>query len=506
MNIAFRVDASIRIGTGHVMRCLALADLLRRSSVQVRFMCRRLTGNIIRVIMAQGFPVSELPLEKSALDHDDVPSPEWQDPEWRTDADQTSVALADTHSPVDWIIVDNYALAASWETRMRAIAKHIMVIDDLANRPHDCDALLDQNFNSGMSARYDKLIHSNCTRMLGPRYALLRPEFRVLRQNLRQRDGRIRRILVFFGGTDPGNETAKALRAIESLARDDITTDVVAGVANPNFDGLKAFCSRLPRIQLHREVPDMAELMANADLAIGAPGSTTWERCCLGLPTILISLAMNQESAAQALAKGGYAIYLGKSESVTADSISAVLRELFVAPDWVLSLSRACADLVDGRGTERALRVFDTNFIALHLAEASDCDHIYQWRNAEETRRYSHQTTAIPRVEHKQWFQQVLGDPTRILLIGKRGGQPVGVLRYDCEGSRCTVSIYLVPGQHGRGYGPRMLCAGHEWLKVNHPELKFIRAEVLPDNLASAEAFLQAGYYHDSDAYVKHLY
>ena len=505
MNVVFRADSSRRIGTGHVMRCLTLADHLRRAGARVRFVCRHFTGNISRVIVARGFPVSELPAHGSALAHGDVPSPEWQDPEWRTDADQTSAALADTHSPVDWIIVDSYALAAPWEARMRTVARHSMAIDDLANRPHDCDVLLDQNFNSGMSTRYDELIPSNCRRLLGPRYALLRPEFPGARQKLRQRDGCIRRILVFLGGTDPGNETAKALRAIEDLARDDIAIDVVAGAANANIENLQAICSRLPHALLHRGVANMAELMARADLAIGAPGSTTWERCCLGLPAILISLAMNQESSALALAAGGYAIYLGKSESVSADSICAVLQGLLADPNRVSSLSRACAGLVDGRGTERVARAADADPISLRPAGKGDSDRIYEWRNAEETRRYSHQTTVIPPAEHQVWFQRVLGDPTRILFIGECGGQPVGVLRYDCKGPHCTVSIYLVPGQYGRGYGPRLLSAGHEWLKANRPELKSTRAEVLTENLASAEAFLQAGYHRDGDAYAKHL-
>lgn len=225
----------------------------------------------------------------------------------------------------------------------------------------------------------------------------------------------------------------------------------------------------------------------------------------MGLPTILISLAMNQESAAQALADGRYAIYLGKSESVSIDMIRAAMNDLLRSPEQVKELSLSCAKLVDGRGIDRVVRTLEPVAITVHPAQARHCEQIYQWRNAEETRRHAHDPKPIPWERHRAWFDGVLRDPLRALLIAERAQQPVGVLRYDCEGSRCTVSIYLVPGQHGHGYGPRVLCVGHEWLKANRPDVTTVRAEILPDNLDSAEAFRQAGYRGDSNVYLKHL-
>jgi UDP-2,4-diacetamido-2,4,6-trideoxy-beta-L-altropyranose hydrolase len=350
MNVVFRADASLAIGRGHVMRCLTLAENLRTRGDTARFICRPYHGNLVALIKARGHEALTLPLNGQG----DVPSAEWLDPDWERDAAQTMAALANQPAPADWLVVDTYALGARWERALRCAARRIMVIDDITNRAHDCEIVLDQNLHRDMNRRHDGLVPSGCRRLLGPRYALLRREFSDVRAHLRERDGVVRRILIFFGGGDSSGESIKALAAVTRLRRPDIEIDVILGAGGPNAQRVRSACAALPRARLHVDPPGMAQLMAAADLSIGAAGSTAWERCCVGLPSIVISLAMNQESIARGLADHGLGIYLGNREVVTSDGIEDALRELLTDSGKVARLSRACAELVDGMGTARA--------------------------------------------------------------------------------------------------------------------------------------------------------
>lgn len=493
------------------MRCLTLATRLAAEGASVSFVCREHAGNMCNTIRNRWkFTVHGLALKpewaacKSGVGMNEHAG--WLGADWEDDAQETIQAISSQSDNVNWLIVDHYALDERWENKVRPFSSNLMVIDDLADRRHDCDVLLDQNLHSRVAAaRYDKLIPSDCRRLLGPRYALLRPEFLDARAALKARDGSVRRLLVFFGGVDANNETGKALEAIRSLDRPDIAVDVIVGSANSNLEDIRSKCIGLPNAKLHCDPNNIAALISNADLAIGATGATSWERCCLGLPAVVVSLAPNQESIARALSDNGLAIYLGKRQAVTAGMITKAIEEFLRSPAHLQKVSLKCAELADGHGTERVARALDARPISLRLAQVDDSNQIYRWRNAEETRRYSHQTSVIPVAEHQEWIERVLTDPARLILIGECDGQPVGVIRYDREGQHCTISIYLVPGQHRQGHGPRLLRAGHEWLKTHRPELKSIRAEVLPENRPSAEAFLQTGYRYDGRAYVKTL-
>ncbi|MCE9639654.1 MAG: UDP-2,4-diacetamido-2,4,6-trideoxy-beta-L-altropyranose hydrolase, partial [Betaproteobacteria bacterium] len=360
--VAIRVDASTAIGSGHVMRCLSLAAELTTAGAEVRFICREHAGNLCDTIADQGgYEVHRLPAAQHTHDDDSgkkLAHAAWLGTDWADDAAQTATAIAAHEKKPDWLVVDHYALDARWESVLRSSAHNVMVIDDLADRPHACDLLLDQNLHRELGARYDGLIPSSCQLLLGPRYALLRPEFRAARTQLRNRDGTVQRILVFFGGVDAGNETAKALRAIAASGAN-VVVDVILGPSSPHVESTRALCATLPRARLHHAPRNIAQLMSSADLAIGATGATTWERCCLGLPAIVISLAQNQESIAHALADGSLAVYLGASAAVTPDMIAAALLELMRDPSRVAAMSRACAEITDGNGAARVARMFD---------------------------------------------------------------------------------------------------------------------------------------------------
>jgi len=354
-NLIIRADASVQIGTGHVMRCLTLADELRGRGAEAIFVCREFDGNLCGYIEKKGYIVHRLPVfnEKEHKIEGKLKHAAWLGADWQTDARQVEEIINSLGTTPDWLVVDHYALDEKWERYLRPYCKKIMAIDDIADRPHDCDLLLDQNFYENLESRYDSLVPPICKKLLGPKYALLRSEFRETRKNLRKRDGRVRRIMIFFGGSDPTNETAKALEAIRMLNRPDIAVDVVVGSANPNKDKINQLCAAMTNVVYHCQVENIARLMADADLFIGGGGSTTWERCCLGLPSMVISIAANQDNIIRNVADVGGGIFLGRTQQVTVDDILAVLKKILNDKQVLQSLSQKDIQLVDGFGIER---------------------------------------------------------------------------------------------------------------------------------------------------------
>jgi UDP-2,4-diacetamido-2,4,6-trideoxy-beta-L-altropyranose hydrolase len=333
MKVLIRADSSLEIGTGHLVRCLALADRLRGSGVAVSFACREDKGNVTELATRKGYQVHCLPAG-IGLDED---------------RELTGRILSMRH--VDWLLVDHYALDISWESPLRRLVKNIMVIDDLANRRHDCDILLDQNYMP--EGRYDEIVPRGCVRLIGPKYALLRPQFLKARETMMERTGEVKKILVFMGGTDPFNETGKALRAIRLLSRPDIVTDVVSSHSCPHLSQIHVASMGMQNTFLHVDVQNMAELMSNADLAIGAGGTATWERCSLGLPSLVITIADNQVEVAKRLADDGYIFYAGCREDIGDAFLFGELHFILGHPEILMRTSLRVRNLVDGEGVER---------------------------------------------------------------------------------------------------------------------------------------------------------
>lgn len=338
----------MEIGTGHVMRCVTLAEALQRHGADVAFVCRDLPGNLLDWLRQKGFNTVTLP---DALENPNL-------------AELETIRQWAGPAPIDWLVVDHYGLDASWETRQRPVCQQILAIDDLANRPHDCDLLLDQNDLDPQSNRYKALIPEYGQLLLGPGFALLRPEFLKNRNELltTQRNSadlasQAMRLLVFFGGSDPTGECFKALDALQALPTgNSIHVDLVAGASNPRFEALQMRCNSLPQVRLHRQISDMAYLMSQADLSIGAGGTTSWERFCLGLPSIIVAVADNQVEISKNLAQAGYQLYLGESAQVTPTQLCDALRQLIENPEQRQELSTRGMALVDGQGVERVIQ------------------------------------------------------------------------------------------------------------------------------------------------------
>lgn len=340
MKIVIRTDSSRHIGSGHIMRCLTLAEFLRRIGAEVSFICRDLPGNVACLAEQSGFPVHWLNL----TDHDN----------WEGDAFATATVVGQGQLP-EWLIVDHYGLDARWERILRPFVQRVMVIDDLANREHVCNILLDANFYLQLEARYEKIVPPDTRLLLGPKFSLLRSEFSQVKRK-GQCDGSIKRILAFFGGSDPSNETEKLLAALQYLPERSFGLDVVVGAGNPLRYEIERQCALLENVRFFCQLNTIAALMVQADLAIGAGGTTLWERCYLGLPSIVIAVADNQVETAQALASVGAIRYLGFHSAVNAEGIAAAISEFLAAPDALLTLSRKAKEVVHGSGTEAVVR------------------------------------------------------------------------------------------------------------------------------------------------------
>lgn len=508
--IAIRCDASPRVGTGHVARCVALARALRSRGAEVEMLSRDLPDRIRKLLVdGAGVTLRALPPAISAARDTDGPAlahAGWLDGSQLADAEQCARILAEGPR-TGWLVVDHYALDARWERRMRAAADRILAIDDLADRDHDCDALLDQNFFPEAESRYTGHVPPRAQLMCGPKYALLREEFARARGAHSPRDGRLRRVFVCFGSFDPAGQTLRALEAIDAAAIEGVAVDVAIGDDNPRRGAIEAFCRTRPYIGLHVDTAGVCDLMARADLAIGASGSMNWERAALGLPSIVTSVADNQHAVAQPLAAELGCIYLGAAADWRPDTLAGLLRGLNGAPTLMAGLSARAGALADGKGAVRVAARLLPEPLALRLAQATDCEAVLAWRNAEETRRESHDPRPIDAEAHRAWFQRVLQDPDTALLIGERGGEPVGVLRYDLQGrsGRALVSVYLVPGRHGSGLGGALLRAGSRWLREHIPAVARLRAEIRPGNLRSVGAFAESGYRLESHNYALEL-
>lgn len=364
--ILIRCDASLLIGSGHVIRCRTLARELQRRGADVWFLCRRQPGDLINLLEPE-FAVLALP-EQPLVACDGLEGRDlygaWLGCTQVQDAAQCLELLAHAGiTDASWIVVDHYGLDSRWEAQLLAglsgtqAAPKLLVIDDLADRTHQADVLLDQNFfGQSTQQRYDDLVPHGCSQLLGPNYALLAPEYEFLHPIVPSRK-ELKRILIYFGGIDEFNLTCLCLEALSDSNFLDLAVDVVAGQQDTNYENIQEIVSSRPNTTLHKSLPSLAGLIARADLSIGAGGSTTWERACLGLPTLVIATAANQLSFSESLNKFGYIKLLTGRESVTKSQIYDAVNEL---RDNLINYS-SCKNLTDGRGAMELAKILLVN-------------------------------------------------------------------------------------------------------------------------------------------------
>jgi UDP-2,4-diacetamido-2,4,6-trideoxy-beta-L-altropyranose hydrolase len=502
MNVAFRVDASSTIGTGHLMRCLTLADEMKKRGASSCFFSRHMPEHLRDMLTDKGHLFKPLHSPPQAILAGDLAHAEWLGT--TLEADAKDAILAMSYQTWDWLVVDHYALDVRWESALRQTVKRILVIDDLADRKHNCDVLLDQNFYADMGSRYVCKVPDECQLLLGPRYALLREEFRQLRDKVNLRNGLIQRIFVFFGGVDAENYTGHAIQALIEVGIPNIHVDVVVGQQHPCLESIKAACLRYS-FACHVQTDKMAELMVMSDLSIGAGGGATWERCCLGLPTLTICTAQNQRKQIADAASEGL-LYSPDFNVEVSLMIARHLSSLIENSCLRKLISVNGVQAVDGQGALRVIGRMGFGEIDIRTARADDSQHLFAWRNHSTIREASRNSDVIKWEDHSKWFSSVLRDSNRCLVIGESAGIPVGVVRFDIQNDQAEISIYLVPETKISGRGYDLLQSAEQWFSLNYPDVKILRAHVLGTNERSQQFFWGAGYQVESTSCFKRLH
>ena len=507
--ILIRCDASLAIGSGHVMRCRTFARELQRRGASITFLCRRQAGDLI-ALLEQEFQVlalPELPLALCKGFEGRELYGAWLGCSQNHDADDCLTALASAGvSSADWLVVDHYGLDSCWEAQLMdelsggEFTSKLLVVDDLADRPHRADLLLDQNFFGAVTdQRYQSLVPSHCRQLLGPHFALLGPEYAQLHPLVPVRR-ELRRLLVFFGGVDPGNLTGRTLEALMDPALAHLAVDVVVGLQSPHRHVVADLVAQRPFTTLHRPLPSLAGLIARADLAIGAGGATTWERVCLKLPTLVVAIAENQVPFAEALHQAGHLQLLGEAATVSAKQIRSELLAWVADP---FQQDAGC-DLTDGMGALRlALEMLGPKTpIRLRPADSGDEALLLRWANDPQVRASSFSPDLIGRSDHHNWFRQGLADPNRLQLIATAAdGCPIGQIRFDrqprsVQGGSAEAMVGLSLDRCARGFGlaADLVRLGLQVMEQAWgPDIEAV-AEVLTTNSASNACFSRAGF------------
>lgn len=477
------------------MRCLTLADALKKNDVLVSFVVRDLPPHLAKMLQDRKIDCYSLPDVVNTDVIDELPHSQWLKVSQRQDAEQTLEVLA--NNEFDWVIVDHYAIDCRWESMLRCISKKIMVIDDLADRQHDCDLLLDQNYYCDMSARYVEKVPQHCKLLLGPSYALLRDEFREKRKEVKLRDGLIKNLLIYFGGVDSKNYTSTVINFLIKK-KSSLNVDVVIGKQHPNIQEIQDYC-KSNGFTCHIQTEKMAELMAKSDLAICAGGASVWELFSMGLPSICISTASNQRQQIFDLQRAGLVISPLEDQDVDeflSHSLDMVQSDLAL----LRMISEKIYEMVDVFGASKVSNLIVSPNIKMRLAEESDSMRIFTWRNHPKIRNNSRSANEISWSEHEKWFDQRSGKINQPILIGEIKSEPVGVVRFDISDGIAEVSIYLVPDSGKSGLGRSLLSQAECWLKKHHPNLLAIRAKVLLQNIPSKKLFQSLQYVPENDA------
>jgi len=454
------------------MRCMSLANALQARGGQACFVALDLPVHLESALKAQGHEVRRLP--------EAVRGNQLADARATLDGEQSLLGC----------VVDHYQLGLDWEAEVMAHTP-VLALDDLG-RPHTSRWLLDQNFYADPQARYATCCPANVQRLLGPSFALLRSEFTHAKASARVRDGHVRHVLVSLGGMDADNLTATALMAIGLGLSPGVQVTVIAGASHPDLPGLQAWCDARGLAALHVQVSDMTPHLLAADIAIGAGGSSTWERCACGLPTVSICLADNQREVILEGARAGF--LWGIDHVPSADELATVLRALAGAPGLVQHMSRQSLHVTDARGAGRVAELLMPKTMQVRHATADDAQMIYEWRTSPEVMGASRNTASFPFEDHLAWLERVLQDPQRLLLIGHHDGRDIGVVRFDINGGRAEVSIFLAPGTMGAGLGRALLATGEAKLRHKHPQVTRVDAWVNTDNPRSFQLFQHLGY------------
>lgn len=476
MNLLLRADADVRMGTGHVMRCLALAQAWHDAGSKAYLATACLAPGLEARWTAEGIGLERLSAKPASAD----------------DAEQT-ISLAGRLG-VHWVVVDGYAFGSAFQRVLKRAGLGVLAIDDYGHADHYwADCVLNQNLHA-QEALYAK--REPYTRLLlGTRFALLRREFNTWHQWKRDIPEIGRKVLVTLGGSDPDNVTGKIIDSLHQVQIEGLEAVVVAGASNPHLAELEAALQKgRAAIRLRTAVTDMPGLMAWADVAVAAGGTTSWERALMGLPSLTIILAENQRALAETAEQAGIGWNLGPHQQLTVPGAVGALERLLTDAPTRTRMARRGPELVDGLGAPRVVRELQDGDIRLRPACIDDCRLIWEWANEPAVRAVSFTTEAIPWERHAQWFAAKLNDPGCAFFIALNGaGVPVGQVRADVSGNRAVISISVDARLRGSGYGTTLIRKGAERL-FQRGDVETIHAYIRHGNQASLRAFEKAGF------------
>lgn len=466
--LLIRADGSNAIGTGHIMRCLSLAQAWRRTSGSVIFVSAEMTLSLKSRLLREGFQTAEL----SAT------------PGTREDAERT-IELAKCMN-ASWIVADSYKFGLDYQQIVKAADLRLLLLDDYGHAgKYIGDIVLNQNLSANVDLYTARA--PNTRLLLGTRYALLREEFLLWRDWRREIPDHARKVLVTLGGVDSNNVTNAVLQILAGFA--DLESIVVVGGSNPHFEKLNAEIAKSKaQIRLIVGATDMPELMAWADVAVAASGATSWELAFMGLPSLLLVLADNQHAVAEALDRAGVA------HKITTECIAGELATLLTDADGRRAMCQRGRELVDAKGAGRVTACMRSAALKLRRVEDVDCRLLWEWANDPESRAVSLSSAPIPWEEHERWFAARRRSPTCLFCLGVNWQDvPVGQIRFDISGSEALVSVSIAKEARGRGYGAALILRGSQQCFADTPT-ETIRAYVKLVNSASLSAFICAGY------------
>ena len=477
--LLIRADASPKTGTGHVMRCRALAHAWKEE-----------VGSQVTFAMVSGAPALEGLLRDEGMEVIGVP----HQPGSLEDARHTAQAASAVAAR--WIVADGYAFGRQYQQAARQQGQKLLVVDDYGHAAgYPAELVLNQNL--GAAAELYPVRGPWTRLLLGLSYVLLREEFSGWRGQQREEPARAENVLVTMGGGDADNVTLRVLKALAACEAP-LHIRAVAGASNPHLDQLRAAAKASPNVELLHSVKDMPALMDWADLAVSAAGVTCWELAFMGVPMVLLVLADNQQPSAVNAHEAGMALNLGDAGAVSEGEISAAVADLAASADRRRHLAEQGRDLVDGQGAARVVRAMENHIcpadIPMRRVEHGDCRRLFDWANEAEVRRQSFSSELISWEDHQRWFARKLQDPRcyHFVGLGEEGAQ-VGMVRFDVEGEIADISVSVDREHRGGGMGAALIRAGVEAL-ARAGEVAKIHAYIKDENVASVRAFERAGF------------
>jgi UDP-2,4-diacetamido-2,4,6-trideoxy-beta-L-altropyranose hydrolase len=474
--LLLRADAGPQIGIGHLMRCLALAQAWQSSGGRATFLSHCPSNNLHHRIKAADIGLIDLNAAH--------PNP--------ADLSQTLNMLQ--HYGARWLVLDGYHFDPAYQQAIRTAGYRLMVIDDMAHwSTYHADIILNQNINAG------ELTYQNdpdTTLLLGTQYILLRPEFLAWRGWQREISEPARNVLVTLGGSDPGNVTLKVIEALRRLTVSGLEVKVIVGPTNPHFRSLQAQSDFGVHGNIHfiTNAANIPELMAWADMAVSAGGSTSWELAFMGVPSITLILADNQRAVAEILHKQGIVLNLGWYEHVTSIHMAQTIDYLLQASEIRRGMATAGQNLLDGEGIDRVLMQMRGQKIRLRPVYKGDERLIWRWANDPEVRANSFSSEPIPWEQHQPWFRTQLNDPNCVFYLAiNQQDIPIGQIRYNLKGDEAVISVSLDEVFRGQGCGSNIIALASHHLFGNS-EVRRIHSYIKTGNEPSIKSFLKAGF------------